>query len=104
MQSIVEKLEYEWSRETGFFGQLRCGKFSDTSFRRFICILDEIKLCEKNNNSSYIEKEVVRLLWYCPMFIDWQKENLINSGVLQEKIIQSQSLIETYLEDIFGVP
>ncbi len=104
MKEIIKRLENEWDKENGFFGQLRDGHFSEIALSRLIKILDEIKEFERQNDSNFINKRVVSLTWYSSIFISWQKERVLSSGITEEQLFKAQSLIENILEDILGVP
>lgn len=98
--NLIERLETEWSLEEGFLGLLREGRFSDDGLSRLLNLLDEIKPSE----SEFIERRLVELLWYMPIFMGWQKERLQENGISPEKLSSAITEVENRLEIALGVP
>ena len=97
---IIEALEQEWSREGGFLGLLRDGKFSDEGLDRFLNLLDGIDFSDK----ELIELRLVSLTWYIPSFMGWQRERLLKNGIETSKLNSAITEVENRLETILGVP
>ena len=94
----IQHLEFAWSFE-GFLGQLRDGKFDPILYEEFITLLRSISF--KGEDS--ILKEIVSLLWYIPLFMEWQCERVKDSISLKE-YERKKTVIENELERILGTP
>jgi hypothetical protein len=74
--SLIELLEAEWSYPDGFLAKLRSGDFSAEGFRRFRQLLDSIQ----RSGTPEIDRRLVELLWFIPMFMMWQRERVGECG------------------------
>ncbi|NVK22405.1 MAG: hypothetical protein HWD86_07785 [Kangiellaceae bacterium] len=98
IDSAIESLEHEWEQDTGFFGLMRQGRLCGKGLSRVLTILDGISL----DNSEYINRKLVEILWYIPTFMIWQKSRLIS--VNEQEFESAITEITNRLEDILGVP
>ena len=94
----VNKLDSSWDFDEGFFGKLRQGVFDDKLCDEFISLLYSIFIDDES-----IPKHVVRLLWYIPLFMEWQKERVL-ANVSLVKYNLNKTEIENQLERILGIP
>ena len=96
---IIARLESEWDN-SGFLGRLREAKFNENEADDFVFFLHNIRI-----NESDIPYRLVSLLWYLPNFLNWQKERLVNAGVINDfqygKFINQ---VDSALESILGIP
>jgi hypothetical protein len=100
IQEIINGIESEWELETGFLGQLRLGKFDPVGLERLLGILGEIQL----NDEQLINRRLVSLLWYIPIFMSWQLERLQNQASEMKQVDHSRNEILILLEKILGIP
>jgi hypothetical protein len=91
-------LESAWDLE-GFLGCLRDGEFDNDLYHEFILLLRSISFDE----DALIPKKVITLLWYIPLFMDWQLERIQNVISSKDYNLKKTS-IENELERILGVP
>jgi hypothetical protein len=97
---VVKQLEGEWENPKGFLGKLRIGIFEKAESERLEKILKSINLGEQ----KYIDRRLVALTWYIPMFMTWQIERVHEqSGNVRELEIAINK-IQGLLEDILDVP
>ena len=98
IQEIIEELESTWDIDSGFFGKLRKGKFDKDLYNEFMQFLRRISFEEE-----LVSSRAVSLLWYIPLFMEWQKERVIETIDIKEyKILKTA--IENELERILGIP
>jgi len=95
--SIKARLEREWDLDEGFLGQLRTGNFDSKAYRRLLETLTDIQA------SSYLERDVVRLIWYIPIFMEWNKEITMNS-LDSTTYGQATNSLQIEVERILGTP
>jgi hypothetical protein len=95
----IEQLNASWDLESGFFGNLRERKFNNELFENFVLLLRSISF----NEDELIPRRVVSLLWYIPLFMEWQKERVRNTISLSN-YENKKTEIENELERILGVP
>ncbi len=98
--TMIEALEREWEFDSGFFGRLRRGEFDKAGFSRLIDILGHIDL----QDSTSVDRRVVSLLWYMPLFMGWQAERVQESGVSVEDFDKAINQVHNLLEGILGIP
>lgn len=68
-KQLISDLEAEYDRSEGFLGLLRAGHFDSLARDRFLRLLQCIDL----GTSGSIDRRVVALLWYVPLFMQWQE-------------------------------
>ena len=102
INQLVTKLDNEWL-EDGFLYQLRECKFDDTGYIRFEGLLNTVKQLDDKSSPS-IDRNLVRLLWFIPQFMEWQTERLIDRGNEPEKVHGANSNIREMIGAILGEP
>jgi len=98
-QELIEQLESTWEVDTGFFWKLRQGIFDRQLYDEFLILLKTISF----EDDELISSRIVSLLWYIPLFMEWQKVRVEKAMSLDEYNILKQN-IENELERILGVP
>lgn len=96
----VQVLEEEWERPEGFFAQLRVGVFDEDRFDRIRSCLAEID----PSTSTEIDRRFVSLLWYVPMFMEWQIERVAARSGDVERVRKATNEMLSIVEDLLGVP
>lgn len=95
-EQIIEKLEEYWDLG-GFLYQIRHGNFQPEAGSDFLTFLHEIKISE----DALVPKRLLSLLWYLPIFLEWQSEHVTKNGNDYEQFITETCNI---LEQVLGIP
>lgn len=100
---LKKALNREWD-EGGFFEKLRYEPSID--FIRGEELLNIIKSFDISDEVENIDRDLVRLLWYIPQFMEWQKEILNESHSKDEmkRYLQITNYFNNELERILGTP
>lgn len=102
MAVIAEKLDREWLDE-GFLNKLRNGEFDVAGYVRFEGVLNTLRQLDDRSSVS-IDREVVRLLWFVPQFVEWQVERTIERGADPKVVHGASSNIREMVGSILGEP
>jgi hypothetical protein len=97
-KQLIAALEAEYDQDEGFLGLLRAGHFDSLARDRFLRLLESIDL---GANVS-IDRRVVALLWYVPLFMQWQERRL--DAEEREALQAAANRVTSQLERILGVP
>lgn len=96
---IIEALEQAWDAD-GFLGQVRRGSYDEVGGKNFLSLLRSISIADE----ELVPKRLLSLLWYLPLFLEWQKERVavVHGNVLayQQFVTETTNVLETVL----GVP
>jgi hypothetical protein len=99
--ALIELLESSWDIDSGFFGLLRCGQYSEDSYKELLTILKQVPV-----DQDTMPKRVVSLLWYMPMFLEWHREFLVTKAAIFS--INDYDFLCTEIlnavQDILGIP
>ncbi len=98
IEKLISELEYEYDQDEGFLGLLRDGHFDNLALDRFLRLLQSVDLV----TGSSIDRRLVALLWYVPLFMQWQERRL--SANQQETLQTAINKVTSQLERILGVP
>ena len=98
--SVIANLEREWDFESGFFGGLRRGQFDRASLNRLIRTLDLID----PQGDTVVNRRVVSLLWYMPIFMGWQIDRVQEAGGDAAEFDRAITQVQNSVERILGVP
>lgn len=99
-QKAIEFLEQEWSPEVGFFWRIRQGHFEADKLERVLEKLSAFSVSEE----AAIPRRLVSLLWYIPMFMEWQTERVQESEGNVVAYKKAITLITNEVERLLGVP
>jgi|SRR5712671_2880040 len=94
-------LEREWSKPQGFLGRAREGQFDPEDGKRFVVGLKAIRLPAE---SKVMDRHLVSLLWYIPLFLSWQRDRIIENGGDAASFEKVSNEVQTLVEEILGVP
>lgn len=97
--SLISRLENEWDYGVGFFGRLRKGDFDPSGLRR---LLGTVELIVPEGES--INRRIVSLLWYMPLFMAWQKDRVQEAGGDAAGLERATNEIQSLVEKVLGVP
>jgi hypothetical protein len=73
LEEIVRKVELAWSSPSGSLFQLRGGTFDRAGLNDLLHVLRQVEVAE---DLDVLPRRLVSLLWYMPLFIQWQKERV----------------------------
>lgn len=97
---IIADIEIEWEKPSGFLGGLRLGIYTQDGFERLLSLLNSINL----EGQSQIDRRLVSLIWYIPIFMSWQRERVNEQGGNVSDFDTAINLIQECLERILGIP
>lgn len=101
-EELILTVDKAWEIEDGFFYEIRSLKFDKEKGEKLYQSLAEAKLRE----GLVIQKKTVRLIWYIPIFLEYQKDSL--KSVLDEADFQDylrlSNRIQSDVERLLGCP
>jgi len=100
IKEVIRRIEAEWNIESGFFGKLRRGVYDPPGYARVKEILAGIDL----GKSLVVDRRLVSLLWYLPLFMLWQHERVSEKGESISELRSATDAVEAEIERILGVP
>ncbi len=98
---LIKLIEKEWDLEQGFLGKLRAGKFIEDDYVRFKKSLQ--KITSEIKSQDQISRRLTSLIWYIPLFMNWQSERVAQTMDLKE-YEQKADEIQTIIEEALGTP
>ena len=100
INNVINELEKYWDIPNGLFYQLRYnGIFNAEKFENFIELVESIEI-----EGEQIDRRLVSLLWYIPLFMDWQKERVLEQGGDVKHLERATNQILDILEEKLGIP
>jgi len=99
-ESEIEVIESEWEPNTGFFWNIRQGAFKPSEFERARAKVSSISIAE----DSVIPRRLVSLLWYIPLFMQWQLERVQENGGDVKAYNKATTSMTNEIERLLGVP
>lgn len=100
IESLISDLEREWDFEEGFLGRLRRGNFVPADFERLSGLLDRIE----TQRGAEVNRRMVSLLWYMPLFMQWQRERVRAAGGDLINFEKAVNYVQSSIERILGIP
>jgi len=100
LHSLVSRLEHEWDYDLGFFGPLRRGSFDRSSLESLLEILEAAAV----EQSESINRRLVSLLWYMPLFMQWQRDRVKELGGDLAEFDAATNHVQSIVERLLGVP
>lgn len=99
MEELLEALDNAWDDECGFLGKLRSGEFDLESGEAYVALLSRIP-----SIGETVDSNLVRLIWFAPMFIEWQIDRATRgeSETAQLKRIADQ--VQEAVAEVLGIP
>lgn len=98
--AVLEALDGAWGEESGYLGMLRYGRFSEEAGEKLLALLDSIEVGE----GERLHPDFVRLVWFAPLFAEWQTERAVERGADQEKVALVADRLRERLMEILGTP
>lgn len=100
IENLIQSMEKEWDID-GFLGNLRQGIFNPSAGDDFLALLSTISIEE----NEFIPKRLLSLLWYLPLFLEWQRERVAEvSGERVSLYVRFITQVQNLLEQKLGVP
>jgi hypothetical protein len=96
----IERLEREWDQPAGFFARLRMGDFDVQQAQAVAAVISSLELEEE----TLLSKRLVSLLWYLPLFGQWQTERVAECGGNLQQYRSFVTKVTNILEQKLGVP
>lgn len=89
-------IEAEWDLENGFLGKLRAGDFDRATCQRLLETLSKVE------PEGTLDRDFVRLVWYIPIFMEWNRERVAADSLKDYEKAANKILAE--VERILGIP
>jgi hypothetical protein len=99
-ENAITSLEAEWSPEDGFFWRIRQGHFSTSDFEKALKKVAAISISEEAD----LPRRLVSLLWYIPLFMQWQVERVQEQKGDVRAYATSITTMTNEIERLLGVP
>ncbi len=97
---LIQNLETQWDCD-GFLDGIRRGRFEIDDADAFLYLLKNISIGEDER----VPKRLMSLLWYLPLFLEWQKERVaVNSAGEVRAYERFVTEVQNVLEEVLGVP
>ena len=84
-QELITILKKCWD-ENGFLFQIR--KYRNVDFDLGSQLVQDLRKFTVDINSNLINYELVRLIWFIPIFLTWQKDHLVSTDKITLKKIE----------------
>jgi hypothetical protein len=97
LDELIERIDMEYDRSEGFLGRLRSGTFDPAGAQRLLALLGSLDL-----GAGPVDRRLVQLLWYMPIFMEWQKARLSASDAAETESTLNE--VMSTLERVIGVP
>ena len=97
---VLEALDLAWDPDQGPLGKLRQGVFDAELADRYVDLLNSIEITE----GECLHQDFVRLLWFAPLFAEWQIERAVKSGADQQAVSNFCDLVRERVMEVFGTP
>ncbi|MFG3093362.1 hypothetical protein [Streptomyces sp. NPDC048202] len=92
---VLALLDEAWDDEVGFLGKLRAGEFDAEAGAAYVALFARIPPVGET-----VDSRLVQLIWFAPMFIEWQSERAGGGAELRRISTQVQEAVA----EILGMP
>jgi hypothetical protein len=96
----IEALESAWSPDDGFFWRIRQGRFDPAEFQHTLKMVSTISIAD----DAKLPRRVVSLLWYIPLFMQWQTERVQENGGDMVAYMKATTAMTNEVQRLLGVP
>ncbi|MBO8201450.1 hypothetical protein ACFW4X_27705 [Streptomyces smyrnaeus] len=98
----LEALDLAWDPERGVLGKLRDGIYDAELAQEYITLLESIEIEE----GEHLHPDFVRLLWFSPIFSEWQSKRIAEFGSESDKLdsMNFANKVLSRVERILGIP
>lgn len=98
--AVLEALDLAWDPDEGFLGKLRDGEFSEELGDSYLALLESIEIGEGES----LHPDFVRLVWFAPMFMEWQRERAIERGADERAVDRVTNRVTDRVLELLGTP
>ncbi len=98
--NAIQRLEAEWSAETGFFWLCREGQSAEAEFDRALGVIGSISVAD----DGVLPRRLVSLLWLVPLFLQWQIGRIQEHGGDVDAFRTASARMNVEIERILGLP
>ncbi|GAA1965254.1 hypothetical protein [Kitasatospora viridis] len=99
MEELLDQLDEAWDDEDGFLGKLRSGTFDPEAGDAYVALLGRIP-----QPGDVIDARLVQLIWFAPLFMEWQTERLALTEPEDKQLARIATLVQESVENILGIP
>ena len=99
-EAWIKVLEAAWAEPEGFLYKVRQGNYDPKEGQKFLASLSKIRLSE----DEPVERRIVSLLWYIPLFLEWQKQRVAKTRDHLPDYEQLCAQATNIIEGTLGVP
>ncbi|WP_371479166.1 hypothetical protein [Kitasatospora sp. NBC_00315] len=99
MEELLELLDAAWDDESGFLGKLRSGQFDLDAGEAYVALLSQIP-----QPGEMIDSRLVKLIWFAPMFIEWQMERAARGADEARQLTRIATQVHETVAGILGTP
>ena len=99
-ENLQAELETCWAPDDGAFWHLRQGTFDMRRFERLLRTLRDTRV----DYDATLPRRLVSLLWYAPLFMQWQADRVRECGGDVQTLLTMTSKVTNEVERILGVP
>ncbi|MFG3002157.1 hypothetical protein [Streptomyces sp. NPDC048340] len=99
MDDLLELLDEAWDDDSGFLGKLRSGEFDLDAGEAYVALLSRIPPIGET-----VEARLVQLIWFAPMFIEWQLERAAKSEDELKQLTRIATQVHEAVSNVLGIP
>ncbi len=96
--TLITSIESEWEPGDGFFWKIRQGVFRDSDFER---AFEKVKAVPTFSDRP-VPARLVSLLWYVPLFMQWQVERVREQGGDEARYATATNKMTAEVEEGIG--
>jgi hypothetical protein len=96
----IAALESEWSEPNGFLYKVREGSPVLAQAEPLLKILEDIRAASVGT----MERRLLSLVWYLPLFLSWQSERVLEAGGDGAAYEKWANRVEGLVQEILGLP
>ncbi|GAU65974.1 hypothetical protein SSP35_02_03430 [Streptomyces sp. NBRC 110611] len=96
---LMHALDEAWDPDTGFLGKLRDGIFDRAAGAEYVQLLGRVAPFD-----GMVDSELVRLIWFAPMFTEWQIDRAARTEEEKLELSRISDRIQEKVMEIIGVP
>jgi len=99
-EQIIAELERFWEPDEGVFWRLRQGVLDPQGLEKVAVLLESIKVTEE----SLLPRRFVALVWFIPIFLEWQRDRVKERGGDMHEFATRQNRLSGAVQRLLGVP
>jgi hypothetical protein len=100
-EDAIAELEAAWSEPNGVLFRLRQGELNSDDLADLLALLRQIDI---NTDASPLPRRFVSLVWYLPLFVEWQRERVSEAGGDVDTVVKFANTFTNETERLLGVP